>query len=380
MIARLDIKTPNEKVKVQNLSGGNQQKVAIGKWLLTDADVYLFDEPTKGVDVGAKRDIYELVAELAKRGKSILYASSEMSEMIGLTDRIYVMYDGKVVKELDTKNTNEEEILLYSTGGLLTMNTIEPMQKKRSIPLFELLYKYGTLITVLLLIVIFGTATDHFLNPSNIINILRSISIVTIIAIGLTVSLAVGGFDLSVGSVASLANALVISMYVWHGQSFGLGIAVTIAFCLAVGLVNAFLVINFKIQDMLMTLATMFVFQGVALTYTRGATVSQNMIMPNGDYATGKIPKLFGTLGQVPWIIIIMLVIVVLVHLFLTYTKHGRYMYMIGGNQEAAKLSGIAVSKYRLIAYLISALLAGIGGMILGARVMSAEVNAGAPI
>lgn len=119
MIGRLGIKTPSERAKVRNLSGGNQQKIAIGKWLLVDADVYIFDEPTKGVDVGAKRDIYELVAELARRGKCVLYASSEMPEMIGITDRMYVMYDGRIVKELDTAHTNEEEILLYSTGGLL---------------------------------------------------------------------------------------------------------------------------------------------------------------------------------------------------------------------------------------------------------------------
>ncbi|MFD0710491.1 ABC transporter permease [Paenibacillus sp. GCM10027626] len=244
---------------------------------------------------------------------------------------------------------------------------------------FQFFYKYGTLITILLLIAVFGTATDNFLSGSNVINILRSISIVTIIAIGLTVSLAVGGFDLSVGSTASLANAVVISMFVWHGQQVGLSILVSLAVCLIVGLINACLVIFFKIQDMLMTLATMFIFQGVALTYTRGATISQNMIMPNGDFAEGVIPKLFGKLGQAPWIIAIMLVVVTLVHLFLTYTKHGRYMYMIGGNAEAAKLSGIPVSKYRLTAYLISALFAGIGGIMLGARVMSAEVNAGAP-
>lgn len=245
--------------------------------------------------------------------------------------------------------------------------------------LFEWLYKYGTLLTIVLLIAVFGLATDHFLSSSNIISILRSISIVTIIAIGLTVSLSVGGFDLSIGSTASLANAVVLSMFVWYGQSFGVSIAVALLFSLAVGLINAFLVINFKMQDMLMTLATMFVFQGAALTYSRGATISQNMILPSGDYATGKIPAAFAALGKVPWIIIVMLVVVLAAHLFLTYTKHGRYMYMIGGNSEAAKLSGIAVSKYRLAAYVISALLAGLGGIVLGARVMNAEVNAGAP-
>ncbi|MED3575687.1 sugar ABC transporter ATP-binding protein [Cytobacillus praedii] len=117
MIKDLGIKTPSEEAKVQNLSGGNQQKVAIGKWLISDAEVYIFDEPTKGVDVGAKKDIFELISGLAKRGKSIIYASCELSEILGITDRVYVVYDGEVAKELETKATNEEELLFYSTGG-----------------------------------------------------------------------------------------------------------------------------------------------------------------------------------------------------------------------------------------------------------------------
>lgn len=119
MIVKLGVKTPNADAAVRNLSGGNQQKVAIGKWLLADADVYMFDEPTKGVDVGAKRDIYELVGELATRGKCVLYASSELSELMGIADRMYVMYDGAIVRELTTEETSEEEIMLYSTGGLI---------------------------------------------------------------------------------------------------------------------------------------------------------------------------------------------------------------------------------------------------------------------
>ncbi|MCM3124589.1 sugar ABC transporter ATP-binding protein [Mesobacillus sp. AQ2] len=116
-IKALGIKTPSESAKVENLSGGNQQKVAIGRWLLADADVYIFDEPTKGVDVGAKRDIFELIAKLAAEGKGIIYASSELSEIVGITDRVYVLYDGEPVKELETAETTEEELLFYSTGG-----------------------------------------------------------------------------------------------------------------------------------------------------------------------------------------------------------------------------------------------------------------------
>lgn len=116
-IADLAIKTPSYQQKTGLLSGGNQQKVTIGKWLDSDADLYIFDEPTKGIDVGAKQEIYKLIIDLARQGKGVIYTSSEQSEIMLLSDRIYVMYDGTIQKELKTAQTNEEEILFYSTGG-----------------------------------------------------------------------------------------------------------------------------------------------------------------------------------------------------------------------------------------------------------------------
>ena len=116
-IADIGIKTPDENRLVGYLSGGNQQKVAIGKWLLADADVYIFDEPTKGIDVGAKSDVFELIGKLVENGKCVIYASCENAELLGITDRIYVMYDGSIVKELETAKTTENEILYYSIGG-----------------------------------------------------------------------------------------------------------------------------------------------------------------------------------------------------------------------------------------------------------------------
>lgn len=117
IIEALAIKTPGTTATVKHLSGGNQQKVAIGKWLIADSDLYIFDEPTKGVDVGAKKDIFELIAGLAERGKAVIYASCELSEVLGITDRVYVLYDGRMTKELVTSTTNEEELLYLSTGG-----------------------------------------------------------------------------------------------------------------------------------------------------------------------------------------------------------------------------------------------------------------------
>ncbi|MCB2362325.1 sugar ABC transporter ATP-binding protein [Clostridium estertheticum] len=117
IIKTLGIQTPDENRVVGLLSGGNQQKVVIGKWLDTDAKIFIFDEPTKGVDVGAKREIFNLINKLAMDGKGVIYASSELSEIMGITDRVYVIYDGKIEKELDTNSISEEELLFYSTGG-----------------------------------------------------------------------------------------------------------------------------------------------------------------------------------------------------------------------------------------------------------------------
>lgn len=117
VIENLGIRTPSENQLVKFLSGGNQQKVAVGKWIVSDAEIYVFDEPTKGVDVGAKRDIFELIEELAAMGKGIIYASSEFAEILAIADRTYVMYDGEIVKELNISEADEEKLLYYSTGG-----------------------------------------------------------------------------------------------------------------------------------------------------------------------------------------------------------------------------------------------------------------------
>ncbi|MCY9695905.1 sugar ABC transporter ATP-binding protein [Paenibacillus alginolyticus] len=100
-----------------NLSGGNQQKVILGKWLSTDVDILIFDEPTKGVDVGAKAEIYRLMEDLVEAGKSIIIVSSELPEVIGMSDRILVMHEGKLVKELGRDELSEERVLHFAMGG-----------------------------------------------------------------------------------------------------------------------------------------------------------------------------------------------------------------------------------------------------------------------
>lgn len=111
VIDALSVKTPGTKTKIQNLSGGNQQKVIMGRWLLTQPTIMLLDEPTRGIDVGAKYDIYQLIIECAEKGNAVIFISSEMPELLGISDRIMVMSNGRVAGIVEAKNTSQEELL-----------------------------------------------------------------------------------------------------------------------------------------------------------------------------------------------------------------------------------------------------------------------------
>ena len=111
VIDSMHVKTPSQKTHIRSLSGGNQQKVIIGRWLLTKPEILLLDEPTRGIDVGAKYEIYQLIIDLANEGKGVIMVSSEMPELLGVCDRIIVMSGGQVAGEVDAKSTSQEEIL-----------------------------------------------------------------------------------------------------------------------------------------------------------------------------------------------------------------------------------------------------------------------------
>jgi ribose transport system ATP-binding protein len=121
MIDSLDIRTPGPDTIVRYLSGGNQQKVVVGRWLNSEASVYFLDEPTVGIDVGAKIEIYHLINRLVAHGAGVIFVSTEIPELLGMTDRILVMYRGQIIKEFDTCDATADTILAWSTGGQLSL-------------------------------------------------------------------------------------------------------------------------------------------------------------------------------------------------------------------------------------------------------------------
>jgi len=116
-VKELRVKTPTIETKARNLSGGNQQKVVLAKWLALKPRVLLLDEPTRGVDIGAKREIYELIEQLAEAGVAVLFVSSELGEIIGMSDRVLVMHQGAIRGQLTRQQLTEEAIMHAATGA-----------------------------------------------------------------------------------------------------------------------------------------------------------------------------------------------------------------------------------------------------------------------
>ena len=247
----------------------------------------------------------------------------------------------------------------------------------------EFTIKYGLLILLALMLVTFSIAEPAFLSTINMMIILQSVSIVAILALGVTATLAVGGFDLSIGSTAALS--MMTSSYVMVVFDGGpvMAIFAAIGVGAVVGLINGFMTVQMKVPDLLATLGMMFLLLGLQLIPTQGRSISSGMSLGNGENATGSFSEAFLSLGRsrvfdlIPVPVIIMIVLAIVTYLFLEHTRHGRVIYAIGSNEKAARLAGAKVKLYRYVAYIMSGVFASIGGILLAARIGRGDVSSG---
>lgn len=255
---------------------------------------------------------------------------------------------------------------------------MERLKAARSTSAMAFLMKWGTLSAIVLMFAYFTfDMWGLFCTRDNLITILRSLSITAITAIGMTFAVSVDGMDLSLGANAGFSMNIVAIMFIWYEMNSFFAILIAVVLTTSIGLLNALLIVKLRIPDMLATLATQFMISGLTITISGGGSVTEGIMRLNGQMTHGRIMPLFKALGRAPWIIIIMAVIVVLAFIFFNFSKHGRYMYITGENIEAARLSGINADKYRTLAYVASAFCASIAGLLLCARLGSAQMNAG---
>lgn len=228
--------------------------------------------------------------------------------------------------------------------------------------------KYKSLIGLVLLCIVITIVTPNFLSVSNITNVFTQVSVNAIIAIGMTFVILTGGIDLSVGSTLAISGAVGASIVKSTGNVF-LAIIVAAVIGIAVGLINGLLVSKGKLQAFIVTLATMTIFRGATLVFTDGTPISK---LPEAFVKIGN-----GKLGFMPIPVIITIIIAIIAVYALSQTRFGRYLYALGGNEDASILSGINTDKIKTLVYVVSGFASAIAGVIITSRIGSASPNAG---
>lgn len=244
--------------------------------------------------------------------------------------------------------------------------------KKFSLKIKELFQHQETLtfIGFLGLCLIMTITNDRFLTPDNLVNVARQVSINGVLAVGMTFVILTGGIDLSVGSVMAFTGTMMAGLMVNHGVTPVMAVLLGMGLGILIGAVNGVLVSYARIPAIIATLAMMEVSRGLPLLYT-------------GGYPLAGLPDNFSFIGRgylfnlIPIPVIIMIAVYIIAYVVLSHFPLGRYIYAIGGNEEAVRLSGIKVKMYKVIPYAISGLTAATSGVILTSRLMSGQPMAG---
>ena len=379
-IQRFATKTPSGEQSVSSLSGGNQQKVVLGRWTVGDPKVFIFEDPTRGVDVATKLDIYRRIRAMAQAGAAVILVASDLLELIGLSDRILVFSRGRIVDEVAGSAATEEGIVGSATdAGTTTLaagragpTPSRATARRRSGHV--LLARYASAALLAALVLGLGVATSRtssfFLTSGNLSNIASQVAPLALVALGQFFVILLGGIDLSVGPLISLVTAIV--SFTATGEDLGgvvLAVAASLAAGLATGALNAVLIVRLCVPDLIATLASYSIIFGLAL-----------IVRPSpGGLVGDRFLDLFSAnVGPVPGAAVVVVALFIVAELLLLRGRLGQRLYAVGSNAEAAHVVGISTHAVRGGAYVVCALCAAAAGLLIAARIGSGDPQAGA--
>jgi len=374
-IRTLNVKTPSAETPISSLSGGNQQKVLFGRSLIAKPEVLLADEPTRGVDAGARVELYSVLRRSADDGKAVVVNSSDAVELQGLCDRVLVFSRGKVVRALEGSDITEENITgaaITSASSRLGETAARALGMLRARRFLVGDYLPSVVLAVLVLALgVFTTAENsRFFSQFNVLSMLLLASALVFIAYGQLTVLMTAGIDLSVGPLAGLV-VVVLSFFVTAGKGPGdlvLGILAVIGTAVAVGLTNGVLICGLRLTPVLATLATYIVLQGISQLLRP---------QPEGFFRIGVTNALTTHIGWVPAVFIAAIVAAVVFEVVLRRSRAGLELRAVGSDESRAHRLGARVNTTKVLAYVVCALCAAAGGVILAAQIGVGDPTAG---
>jgi ribose transport system ATP-binding protein len=424
IVGKLRILANNLAAPVRTLSGGNQQKVVIGKWLLKQPRILLLNDPTRGIDVGTKQELYRLMRELAGTGLGILFYSTDYEELIGMCDRVLVCYGGRLIRELSGPDLNEHNLITTSLNlserpagsppleraSLLSSElsnealarsealakgdarptrsepltapahttdiappTTSPSEPFASIRVhsWSRFWKRnaGPLFSFLVfavMFILFASQQANGLSTSVLTSVSNKGVVLAYVAMAQTLVILTGGFDLSIGMVMTMTSCLASVILNGSPVQTALAAFAILASGLVAGTINATIVVIGRIQPIIATLATGAIYYGIALLLrpTPGGEV-------NEDLSNALTYDVFG----IPTTFLLLVGTILFVWWPFRNLVTGRNCYAVGSSERAAYMSGLAIGRARFAAYALAGLLAACGGLLLSLISLSGEAS-----
>ena len=371
MVERFAVKMPGLNATPSQLSGGNQQKLLLSRELAARPGVLLVDEPTKGVDVGARFEIYKALRTLSAEGTAVLILCSDALELQGLCDVVHVFSAGSVVRTLEGGDVTEGNIAAAMIGGvdgkadavLATRSTaLQRFLKGDLAPILPV----GAVTLAIMAVAAF--VNPFYLTEFNLMSMAGLLAILAFIALGQACVFSIGGIDLSSGPIAGLMVVLASFVIANDGGSIAGGIALCLAAAVAIGLFHAAIILLIGLPPIVVTLATYVAIGGLSLLLRPepAGTISF-------DYMDAvAAPVLFMPLG-----LLLALVATAALAIGISFTKFGRHMRAWGSDPAAARRLGVSAVAITFAAYGIGALCAGIAGLLLAAQIGTGSAATG---
>ncbi|MCC6793644.1 MAG: ATP-binding cassette domain-containing protein [Candidatus Hydrogenedentes bacterium] len=350
------------------LSGGNQQKVVFGRWQATNPKVLLLDEPTRGVDVGAKAEIHALINDMASRGAAVIMISSELPEIMAMSDRVITISAGRITGEFDPRNDSEQAIATAAVPKSGATDSIMPPR----VGFGARLSAYREMGLLAITLALCGIMTllrpQQFANVDNLLDVLASAALPGIMAQGAMLIICAGGIDISVGAVMGLAAA-VSGLAALSGVPPLLCVMIACAIGCACSIANAATALIARIHPIIVTLAGISIYRGIMLYVLSGREVV-NLPASYRMLADG---SLFG----VPKVCYYVVAATLVTYVVLRYTIVGRRALALGNSESAARLIGISKTRVMLFVFAYSGLLTGVAAVMHGAYYGNVQSGAG---
>ncbi|GAA4556985.1 ATP-binding cassette domain-containing protein [Pseudonocardia xishanensis] len=366
-MAATSIKAASPESGILTLSGGNQQKVVLGRVLLTEPSLLLCDEPTRGVDVGARAEIYGLLRDRADTGRPVVVLSADAAELAGLCDRVAVFSRGRVEQVLEGNDLTEDRITgvaVRATGRHAAAPTSGAGSRRGLLGRMDAIAAPVLLVLAAVVAAATAVAVPAFLGPMNVELLLYAVAVLTFVALGQLVVLLTGGIDLAVGPLVGLL-VVVMSFVLAQGSGLLGGILIALAVAAGVGLVNGLLVAVWGLPPIVATLAVSIAATGTAL-----------LLRPQtgGSIDAGLAEAVQAAVGGVPVAFVAVVVLALTADVVLRRTRAGSALRAVGPGRTAATRIGVRSSVVLVGAYVGCAVCT-----LLGAFLLAAQIGVGDP-